>query len=252
MGDRLHVRASLAVLLIDDFTGKIITSPSAQVRVSGGKKAIRKPDGFWVFTDLCEETIQITVTDPCYYREERQVWLEGLEAKHPVFRIRLKPNRMNGLPGKTTAVTIRIPEGGIFYIFREQGNDHKKLLADYEKGSDQIAVYQEETEELEGKFCCIMDKNGKKEHFRLGGLTDRERGIYQLEMPLTGSYKRIGTRIFPISRIDADREMEYFIPLKGDQDDEEYTCIFERNGKQKEEKIRLRADISNQIPWQEP
>ena len=40
MRDVLHMRVSLAVLLIDDFTGRIITSSDAQVSVEGGRKPV--------------------------------------------------------------------------------------------------------------------------------------------------------------------------------------------------------------------
>lgn len=251
MGGAIQIRASLAVLLIDDFTGKIIRSPSVRVQTKTGEKPVRKQEGFWVFTNLTEEEIHLVIEDVCYYREERLLSLKELDSRNPVVRIRLKPNRLCRLPVRTSGVMMELPEGAAVSLFQEQGSDHKKLLSDYKKGGLEIAIYQEEMEELEGKYCCIIDKSGKKEMFFIGRAKDRERGIYQLEQPLTQEYKKIGTKIFPVSFLQANASGEYFIPLKG-TDKEDYTCIFEKKGKKREETIALKPQTQNQIRWQEP
>ena len=66
MRDVLHMRVSLAVLLIDDFTGRIITSSDAQVSVEGGRKPVVKREGFRVFTNLTEPEVRVRAGGPCY------------------------------------------------------------------------------------------------------------------------------------------------------------------------------------------
>lgn len=150
-------------------------------------------------------------------------------------------------------MNIFLPKGASVMVFNEQSSDYKKLLLDYEKGSAAIALYQGEKEELEGKICCIADKKNAKEFIRLGKLTERENGKYLLEqLPKTG-YKKIGTKIYPVSFIKAWEEGEYFLPLPGyGQAEAEYTCIFEQNGKIQEQKRIMKEGWVNRIRFDSP
>ena len=135
-------------------------------------------------------------------------------------------------------------------VYPENGLSGKKLLADYQKGSEEIAIYHTEREELEGKLLCVIGKNEKKELFRLGALTDREKGIYQLKKPLENSYKKIGTRIYPASTAVAGAEEHYFLPVGGREKEElSCICICERDGIRRESYRLLQAGQKNKIDF---
>lgn len=252
MRDTIHIRASLAVLLIDDFTGKIITSPSLRVSVRGGGKPVRKMEGFWVFTGLTAPEAEVTVDGPCYYSERQSVAMLELDSANPVIRIRLRPDRTYKLPKGTICMTVVLPKNASVMVFNEQGNEYKRLLIDYEKGSGQISLYQGEREELEGKICCIADKRSVKEFIRLGKLVDRESGQYLLARPPKDGYKKIGTRVYPVSYMRARDAGEYFLPLPSGRQEAEYTCIFELDGKREEQKIVMKEGWVNRIRWGDP
>ena len=110
MRDVLHMRVSLAVLLIDDFTGRIITSSDAQVSVEGGRKPVVKREGFRVFTNLTEPEVRVRAGGPCYCEEEQAVDLRQLDRSLPVVRLRLRPNRWYPLPAGTARVSVQLPE----------------------------------------------------------------------------------------------------------------------------------------------
>ena len=250
MRDSIHIRASLAVLLIDDFTGKIITSPSLRVTACGGRKPVRKPEGFWVFLNLTSPETEVAVDGPCYYSERQTIALKELDSANPVVRLRLKPDRTYKLPKGTLCMTAVLPKLASLMVFNEQGSDYKKLLADYEKGSKEISLYQGGKEELEGKICCIMGKKETKECIRLGKLKDRDKGIYLLDQTLKDSYKKIGTKIYPVSYIKAQDAGEYFLPLSGGgRAEAEYICLFEQDGIIEEQKIVMKEGRGNRIRW---
>lgn len=248
MNDRIRIRASLAVLLIDDFTGKIITAPGLTASVDGDRKPIRKPEGFLVFTNLTDPTIRVTVEGPCYFREEQYVDMKSLDRSNPVFRIRMRPDRTYPLPENTVRLTALLPPESTCFVFYEKGNDSRKLLTDYEKGNANILLYQGDKEEMEGKTCCITGKNGGYEFLRLGRLTEREKGSYLLEKPLEQGYKKIGSRLYPVSVMRADGGKECFLPLKNHgQNEPEYTLILKKDGAVKEIRKRLVAGRDNRL-----
>ena len=162
MRDSIHIRASLAVLLIDDFTGKIITSPSLRVTACGGGKPVRKPEGFWVFLNLTSPETEVAVDGPCYYSERQTIALKELDSANPVVRLRLKPDRTYKLPKGTLCMTAVLPKLASLMVFNEQGSDYKKLLADYEKGSKEISLYQGGRKNWKEKFAASWVKKRQK------------------------------------------------------------------------------------------
>lgn len=253
MRDTIHIRVSLAVLLIDDFTGKIITSPSMRVTARGGGKPVRKTEGFWVFLNLTSPETEVAVDGPCYYSERQTIAFKELDSANPVVRIRLRPDRTYKLPKGTICMTAVLPKHASLMVFNEQGSDYKKLLVDYEKGSKEISLYQGGRQELEGKICCITGKKETKEFIRLGALKDREKGLYLLEQAPEDGYKKIGTKIYPVSYTKARDAGEYFLPLSGGgQTETEYTCLFELDGIREEQKIVMKEGWVNRIRWDGP
>lgn len=252
MQDRMRIRVSLAVLPIDDFTGKIITAPVLKAAVKGGGKPVRKAEGFFVFTNLTSSIAEITVEGPCYYREERIIDIRQLDPANPVVKIRMLPGRTYALPQKAIRLMVLLPQGSAFSAFYERSTDYKKLLTDYEKDDSQIGLYQTGKEDLEGKGCWIVGRNDQKEFICLGQKTDRERGTYLLSRAAAASYKKIGTRVYPVTKVTAQEERTWFLALKDyGLEEVEYTCILERNGKRTEQKILLKAGTENYLDLQE-
>lgn len=229
MYDKIHIQVSIAVLVIDDFTDKIVTSSALRVAVSSGKKPVKKEGGFYVFTNLTDSVVQVTVNGPGYCPQVQSVDLESLDLADPIVRIRMKPDRTYILSEKDIRVLAFLPSGATLFLLDEEGGNYKRLLADYESGSDEISLYRSGTEELAEKICCIVDKNQQYEMIRLGVLKEREAGIYSLRQEPRFSYKKVDTKIYPVSSIGGESEREYFLPLQGDGREEiDYTCILQQ------------------------
>ena len=213
---------------------------------------IRKQEGFYVFTNLADSIARIFVEGACYQKEQRTVDLKQIDRANPVVKIRLLPNRSYPLSEGTIRLTAALPRGAVFSAFCESGSDYKKLLADYEKGSEQICLYQTEREELEGKGCWIAGKEQKREFVRLGQRIDSEKGMYLFAQAPKAGYRKIGTRIYPVSTICTSEEGEWFLPLKSYGEAQvEYTCMMELDGQRTERKILLKAGKENYLDFRE-
>ena len=248
MRDVLHMRVSLAVLLIDDFTGRIITSSDAQVSVEGGRKPVVKREGFRVFTNLTEPEVRVRAGGPCYCEEEQAIDLRQLDRSLPVVRLRLRPNRWYPLPAGTARVSVQLPEDTQLLAYCQESGGYKRLLADYTKGSQEISLYQGDSEELEEKACCIMGKDGEPEPLRLGALKDREAGLYQLLQLPENAYKRAGTRVYPAACLPAGPARTCYLPLKGGgQKEPVYTFVQICGTRQTVQQVTLRTDRENRM-----
>lgn len=256
MGDTVRIRVSLAVLAIDDFTGRVIVSPGlrASLKAEGIRvqKPLRKPEGFFVFTGLTDRVVSLVMEGAGYQKEERQVDLTRLKPGEPVIRVRMRPDRTYPDRGNAIALVVALPKDTEFFVFCPGGSRNKRLLGDYKKGDEEMGIYQEEPEELEGKTCCAADKNDRYQVFCLGAPTDREKGIYRLERAPGQGYKKIGTRIYPADFVKSTEEGEYFLLLRRyGPADTEYICVAERGGKRTERKVTFAAGRENRLDVRE-
>ncbi len=251
MEDQIHIRVSLAVLLIDDFTEKVITGSGVRVWVTGAQKRLRKQEGFHVFLNLPGPMVHICAEGPCYCREERDLDLRLLKAFGPVVKIRMKPSQLYAFPSGVVRLNVELPKQCRCFIFCEKSSGSKKLLKDYEKGGQELFVFQGGKEELEGKTCCIKDKTGRYEFLRLGRLKDQEKGAYLLEQTLEHDYKKPGARLYPASILYAEEDRCFFVALKKESPAEEYTFVVEKAGKRWEKKIQLESEGKCQIDIRE-
>lgn len=246
MYDRIRIQVAMAVLLIDDFTNKIVASSALKVSVPNSRKPIIKEGGYHIFTNLTGPVAQVTVEGPGYCRQVRTVDLETLDRTDPIVRIRVKPDRTCVLSEKDIRVLAFLPSDTTLFLLDEDGSDYKRLLTDYGKGSEEISLYQSGTEELEEKFCCIMDKNQRYEVIRLGVLRDRETGTYSLEQEPQFPYKKVDTQIYPVSIIGGEQEAEYFLPLRGDGREEvRCTCILRQGNVSTRTQVTLKPGREN-------
>lgn len=248
MSENIHIRVSLAVLLIDDFTGRIITSSGARATVPDSGKPVIKKEGFHVFTNLTDPVIRISAKGPCYCEEERLVDIRKLDPANPVVRVRMTPNRWYALPSSAVRTEVKLPADTELFVFSQESSNYKRLLSDYRKGSDEISLYQGDMEELEEKACCIAGKDGIPEPLRLGTLKQREQGIYRLEMCPSGGYKKMGTRVYPASYLPAGDTRTCFLPLKSYGKKEiTYTFLSIHAGTQTVTRTVLQTDRENRI-----
>jgi hypothetical protein len=214
-------RVSVAVLVLDDFTDRVLSGAAIQVRATGlPAKPIRKSDGYFVFTTDQGTIRQIEVDSLSYEKEIVTVEPEALNPLHPVIKVRLKPNRQYASPGAVTCLEGRAEPGCEIRVIQTSNPQPLKLLYDYEKtggeAEREIRIFHPEKKDLSGRTLAIQSQDQKEpEVFRVLEMTDREQGVCLLTKALSKAYKKIGAMIFPVYTTRANEKGEFFLLLPG-------------------------------------
>lgn len=241
--ERIRTEVSAVLLLIDDFTDRPVISIPARVS-AGAERALRKPDGYYVFTNLKDSEVSVTIQTPSYLTQNFPVNLRQLQSdpSSPVVKVRVKPGPGYSFPEGTTCLEGRTQPRARVWICGGEGNGTRKLLYDYEKGSGALSVYCPEKEELEGRAFFIDNgaSNGREE-LRLGARRGEDplKSGYELETPLKRSYKKIGTKLYPIYETEADDQGRYFLPARGVDKEGAFLCGWSRGGQGGEQMVTL-------------
>ena len=231
MRDRhITYRVAVALLIIDDFTDKIISGAALQVRATGlPDKPIRKNDGHFVFTEGNNVITQIEIESPIYHKAVVKLEPGGLEPGRPVLKVRLQPNRHYAAPGGATYLEGLAPPAGEIRVIPETRQHLFRLLYDYDQtGADQgreIHLYHAAKKDLAGKQLAIFAKaRPEPELFQVLETSDREKGICQLAGALNHTYQKAGTTIYPVYATKAGPTGEYFLYLPGLEGKEPCPC----------------------------
>lgn len=215
MADRVSTKVSLVVQLIDDFNNRVIMGSGVRVWIEGEKPPIRKPEGYYVFTNLSNGQPQVLIESGTY---EKQAVAVDLKAGGPysLIKVRMVPGRAYVLPPQTTCVEGLARPGSRIRLFSREGAKPLKLLHDYACGGEskgEMGIYHPEDMELEGKCLAIENRDRTFwEFFRIQG-KGREGGNYQLSEALTHDYKKIGTAIYLVYATNADETGRFFLPV---------------------------------------
>lgn len=239
----LHV--SLAVLVLDSFTGEPAASGSVTVSIPGHKPAVVKSDGYHVFVNLTESKADILCESRIYECRTEQVSLSGEEEE--VFIIRLMPNARYPFPKDTTCVSGHTQANRRLMFWKGNGEGYR-LLHDYQcieqEEGHMLAIYNPNNKELAGKKFFICDKEKKeKEYFQISGRTGE---YYQIDRALHKDYKKIGTAIVPVYEICADETGEFFLPVEKNSK-KEIELICQAEGDKEEKRFLLLPGKANTI-----
>jgi len=212
--ERVAIHAALAVLLLDDFTGKPVEAGKVSVSIPGQPPPVIKGDGYWIFVNLTESFLTLLCDSDIYRHWEGQVEL-GKQTMEEAFVVRLQPGSSYPFPSDVTCVAGQTEAGRQLFFWEAEGKKYR-LLSDYRSSGNQeghwIDLYQMREREAVGKFFSICERDGKgKEYFRLTGI---EGGHCCMDRVLERDYSKIGTVVVPVYEICADQEGKFFFPLK--------------------------------------
>lgn len=214
--EHIRVRASLVVLVIDDFTGKVISDGSVIVSIADGSKPIRKADGYYVFVNVNQQQIHLTVSADYYITEKRIIDMTAIDRVAPVVKIRVKPNRNYPLQKSMTAIYGKAEPHSEIRILCDNIQKYYRLLYDYdpEKNKREISIFNPDKTDLDGKLLLIKDKEETDgELIRIVDTKSREDNLYLLDKEAETGYKKLGTRLLPIFTHTCDESGEFFITL---------------------------------------
>lgn len=217
---RLRRKVSLAVLVVDDFTGRPVVTPDVAVAaVQTVQKPVRKSDGWFLLLDCAEKTLDVTVTAWAYHTASVRVDLGALAALRPVVKLRLTPNRNYSIPHQTTCLEGTAPAGSVVRILCENDPRPLRLLYDYvREGPEEgrvIRLYDPTASDLDGREFALLRKGEREaECFIVWETLEDEEGAFRLHAPLTRDCKKAGATVLPVQTVLPDARGMFFLPLR--------------------------------------
>lgn len=211
--NKIHV--SLVIILIDDYSGKIIQSTDILIITETGKKPAQKREGYYIFTNLKEEIIHIRIEAQQFLNKRISVSLTELDEREPYIRIRLKPSRCYPFPKGITVLSGRTMPYAEVFLFSEEFPERERLLYDYEKGSCAIKIFNIHRRNLEGRYFYMWDCDSQNSEIAiLKKCLSVNKEEYELGRPLKNDYKKSAAYILPIFEDQADKSGYFFIPIR--------------------------------------
>ncbi len=241
MADRIRLQASLAIMLVDDFTGHVITGGGIRVYVEGMPPPIHKPDGCYVFVGLPKSPVVVRTESRMY---DPRIAAIDLSGGFVLRRLRLFPSRDYRLPSGAVCIEGRAEPGSRICLFRK-GGKAMKLLCDYPGGgADKISIRFPRGGDMEGSFLRIQESGGESEFFRLGVCIGEE-GVYRLEEPLSRGYKKDKTTLRAVRIARADEDGRFHLSFL-EKEEEPLPYCFEAQGEHimSQERVLGRGSIS--------
>ena len=217
---RVRRRVSAAVLVLDDFTGRPITTADLQVTAAEIlRRPVRKGDGYFLFLDSPVSKLHITARAWAYHPATLEVDLSALASLRPVVKLRLTPNRNYSIPMQTTCLEGEAAPGTEIQVFCRNDPRPLRLLYDYGRdgpeGGRLLQIYDPTGSDLEGRRFALLRKGEEQaECFSVLDRLEEVEGGCLLAAPLERDCKKAGATVLPVSTAAADGSGRYFLPLR--------------------------------------
>jgi len=241
--DQIRQHVSLILSFINDYTGKRISSSAIQVRIEGAGKPIYKKEGYYIFMNLLQEEVTISVQAQGYQSVEKKIILQELDSREPFLKIRLQPGKYYPLLNDMTILSGKAEPFSILYAVSFQSSRFYRLLYDYTKEEeDKLHIYNSEKIDLEAKSFFIWQKTCQEYELAvIRKAEDKMLEIFEIEKPLEREYKKATTRLYPAFSGQADENGNFFLVI-GDLEGEEaelYLEIFHKKKKKITTTVRV-------------
>lgn len=229
---RLKIGGVCVTQPIDGFTGRTILAKDFIVEADGERPAVRKQDGFFVFSrsragsraDVSgmgkgAERLTIRLRGRGYQEKVAEVPITGAgERDDPVVTIMMKPDENYPFPPDTVFMKGMLPAGSCLRAALLIRTANLKLAEDYHAGRELIGLYREENHILTGgifymrKSTCLtqnkelpmeslgMEETGNEPEgcfLALGKRVCGKEERYCLQKPLAISFDKRTARLYP-------------------------------------------------------
>ena len=210
ISEKRCLRASLVLVMLDDFTDRKITDSSLIIRSGNGLAPVKKGNGIYIFMNLPEGNLGFFAEGPYYCRKELDVWIEAGQ-EGVIYPVRLTPNRYYPVPSGTCCLEGHTEPGEKLLFYRSNEPKPWKLLKNYEKEKT-IEIFTGSSQSVEYRMLYLEGKDGKGEFFEVEHADGQQ---YHLKAPLKSEYKKIGSKIYPVYTVTADENGDFFLPVAG-------------------------------------
>lgn len=232
--ERVRMKVSLAVQVLDGFTDSPVTGAGCRLRIAGAGPPLIRGEGYRVFVNLPQREWTLHIESPCYYPRTLTVKPGELEPDSPVIKVRMMPDSTYPVPPGATCVRGRAGAGRLIQLVCRDKGGHYKLLLEYDKPgrSQSIAIYNPDGLDLDGRRFLIEDREGvNREYFTILHTARGEDKFSRMDRALEHSYKKIGTRVTPVYTVRTDKKGDFFLLLpQGERAGGEYGVSTEGPG----------------------
>lgn len=213
IGHRALSKVSVAVLLLDDLTGRQITGSNARAWIENEKPPIKKNDGWFVFTNLRPGTYMINAEGGSFILCSETV--EITDGTMKMLTLRLRPGRVYPVPSDCLRVEGRAEPGAAVTIVNCNKSSGFKLLSDCKAGDGVISVFHPEGVRLDGRAFRLTGSEGVVEDVFLTASDDPDcrDGRYRLSETLKSDHSRVGSVLMPLYFATADEDGRFFMIL---------------------------------------
>lgn len=209
--EHIHMKVSIVVELVDDFTNQAILPKAARVWIQGEKRPVVKPEGYFVFHDISVHEVEIHVEAYPYQRRSffvtKEEWADGICWR----RVRLVPGEAYKLPENTTRLTGKVKPGARLELICRSHQKPLRLLRDYtDTDSRTLSLFHSCRWNLEQKKMLIV----AEKVYDVFGVVSQEQGdVYTISRSLKHTYDRSKAMIYPVYEIEADDTGSFLVPL---------------------------------------
>lgn len=245
--DSFHIKVNLIVQVMNDFSNDVITDNSICVLVNGKRKGIKKGE-YYIFTNLLEQNIELSLESIYYHSKQFIVNLDQLDKRYPFLKVRLVPNANFPIAKGTTCIKGEAETNSQIKIICLDVQQPYKLLYEYkkEKEKNHLFLYHSKEIDLDGRYFFIRTKE-EEELFYIIKTIDIQRREYQLENELKRNYKKIGTSIYPVYVTNAEKDGTFFLPISESLKGEKKTICIAQGNQIIEKQITLQIGEINEI-----
>ena len=198
----VRTKVNLVISVKDSFTGKSDYIGAISVRTKGGKTAIKKSGGNFVFVNLESENEDIII-DATFY--QKQVLKANISDKCELMNVSLMPDEMYRFPPETMKIYGKLDRESFVQFGYSFGG--KKIIEGCKKGDNSLRIYSDNYFDG-GKIMLI---SGEKYH-----ILSCKKGEKPLEYILDTAVNfntDLQTQILDIATVYGRDNATYFLPL---------------------------------------
>lgn len=217
----IEIQVSLALNLIDGFTGKPLRPAQAQLTLDGQRaQAIVKEGGWWVLCDLAPGEHQLEVRGAGFQPE--RITFEGGSGAQGM-RLRLKPAPDYRFGRRVTTLTVQLtnkkgeplPHRTLYALLPGRENELRLAQDEAKAGVKQLKLYASVPPgnlPIPGLFR--MGEGAQAEMVRISSA--QEDGCYRLTNPL-GRDRRRGCTVRAVAAYTTDEQGRAFLALRQEE-----------------------------------
>lgn len=218
---KISTRVSLVVCTVDDYTAGLRSGGNISVLLKEypRKKPVRKPGGYYVFTDLPGDSYSVLVRSDVYLEEELFIKPGEIDPNNPRAYIILKPCSHYPFPEGATLIRAslrdadgRVSRDAVVKASMLSENCARARLSGEKAGKGEKAIFLTNIAGgmSAGDFYLLKDKaDGRQEYCRIAALEADTRRC-RLYEPLQFSYSR-GALLLPVFETRPDERGEVVI-----------------------------------------